>query len=100
MARKQRLDSADRSPLVSGSDDSGLVGNFAVGPSGVGPVMGFRSDDFFPVAPVADAQTHQSSVGTPELGDAVESQSTDQPEDVVTSPVDEPVHNSNARRGS
>jgi hypothetical protein len=57
---------------VSESDDSGLIGSFAVGPSGVGPVMGFRSDDFFPAT----------------LGDAGESPSADQPADGVPPSVD------------
>jgi hypothetical protein len=57
VARKERLDPADR-PLLG--DDSGAVVNFAVGPSGVGPVMGFNSDDFFPAAPVADLESSQS----------------------------------------
>lgn len=50
------LDPADRS-LVA--DDSGAVVNFAVGPSGVGPVLGFNSDDFFPSAPAADLESSQ-----------------------------------------
>jgi hypothetical protein len=52
----ESLDPADRSLL---SDDSGAVVNFAVGPSGVGPVMGFNSDDFFPSVPAADLESSQ-----------------------------------------
>jgi hypothetical protein len=77
---QKRLDSADRAPLLPDGDDSGLVVSFAVGPSGVGPVMGFGSDDFFPVAPDGP-------------------QVTDQPEDVVTSPADEPIGGANAPSG-
>ena len=34
--------------------------DFAVGPSGVGPVMGFDSDDFFPSAPDADIDRNRT----------------------------------------
>ena len=51
---RERFDLADRPPLVPEVDDAGLVVSFAVGPSGVGPVMGFGTDDFFPVVPAAD----------------------------------------------
>ena len=57
MEGNESLDPADRS-LVG--DDSGAVVNFAVGPSGVGPVMGFDSDDFFPSAPAADLESSQT----------------------------------------
>jgi hypothetical protein len=50
----ERLDAQDQSGLVSRADDARVVVDFAVGPSGVGPVMGFNSDDFFPSAPDAD----------------------------------------------
>jgi hypothetical protein len=77
---KKRLDSVDGPPLRRDGDDSGLVMRFAVGPSGVGPVMGFSSDDFFPVV--------------------LESQVADQSEDSVTSPAGEPIRSANARSGS
>ena len=47
-------DSQDQPGLPLGADDARVVVDFAVGPSGVGPVMGFDSDDFFPSAPDAD----------------------------------------------
>ena len=34
--------------------DARVVIDFRAGPDGVGPVMGFDSDDFFPSAPDAD----------------------------------------------
>ncbi len=37
------------------SPDARVVIDFGVGPDGVGPVMGFESGDFFPSAPVAEA---------------------------------------------
>jgi hypothetical protein len=39
-----------------------IVVDFAVGPSGVGPVMGFDSDDFFPLAPDADVDDDRTVV--------------------------------------
>ena len=51
------LDPVDQSLLV---EDPGAVVSFAVGPDGVGPVMGFGSDDFFPVGPVTDLEDTQS----------------------------------------
>ena len=50
----ESLDSRDQQGLALGADDARVVVDFAVGPSGVGPVMGFDSDDFFPSAPDAD----------------------------------------------
>lgn len=50
----ESLDAQDPSGLVAGADDARVVVDFAVGPPGVGPVMGFDSDDFFPAAPEAD----------------------------------------------
>ena len=35
------------------SEDARVVVDFAVGPGGVGPAVGFGSDDFFPVVPDA-----------------------------------------------
>jgi len=48
------FDIRERSGLAPGGDDARVVVDFAVGSSGVGPVMGFGSDDFFPAAPYAD----------------------------------------------
>ena len=39
-----------------------VIVDFAVGPSGVGPVMGFDSDDFFPMAPDADLEGNRPVV--------------------------------------
>ena len=50
----ESFEADDQSGLVPGADDARVVVDFAVGPSGVGPVMGFDSDDFFPSAPDAD----------------------------------------------
>ena len=50
----ESLDAQDQSGLVPGVDDARVVVDFAVGPPGVGPVVGFDSDDFFPSAPDAD----------------------------------------------
>ena len=49
----ESLDARDQVGLVPKADDARVVVDFAVGPSGVGPVMGFDSDDFFPSAPDA-----------------------------------------------
>ena len=54
MPDEESLDAHDQSDLVPGADDARVIVDFAVGPSGVGPVMGFDSDDFFPSAPDAD----------------------------------------------
>jgi hypothetical protein len=94
---RERLNPIDRPALVPDGDGSGLVVSFAVGPSGVGPVMGFGSDDFFPVAPVGDAETGQRSVGTRETGDSPVAEPR---AGAVTSAEDEPVRGANERRGS
>jgi hypothetical protein len=60
---RERFDPADRPEFGPEGDDSGLVVSFAVGPSGVGPVMGFGTDDFFPVVPAADPTTGPRSEG-------------------------------------
>jgi hypothetical protein len=41
-------------PSPYGADEAHVVIDFAVGPPGVGPVMGFDSDDFTPSPPDAD----------------------------------------------
>lgn len=56
----ESLDAQDQSGLVPGADDARVVVDFAVGPSGVGPVMGFDSDDFFPSAPDADIDRNRT----------------------------------------
>jgi hypothetical protein len=56
----ESLDAQDRSGLVPGVDDARVVVDFGVGPSGVGPVMGFDSDDFFPSAPDADLDRNRT----------------------------------------
>ena len=57
MAGNEMIDPVDHSIL---GDDSGAVVSFAVGPSGVGPVMGFDSGDFFPAGPATDLEDSQS----------------------------------------
>jgi hypothetical protein len=54
------LDAQDQLGLVSGAEDARVVVDFAVGPPGVGPVMGFDSDDFFPSAPDADIDRNRT----------------------------------------
>jgi hypothetical protein len=67
---RERSDPADRPPLAPEGDDAGLVVSFAVGPSGVGPVMGFGTDDFFPVVPVADSSVDEPTPGADADADA------------------------------
>ena len=83
--KRERFDAADRPPLLFEADDPDLVAQFAVGPAGVGPVMGFGSDDFFPVAPVPDAETQRGSVHADDHGAAVASSPADQLEEEATS---------------
>jgi hypothetical protein len=47
----ERLDSPHQPGLAIAAEGARVAVDFAVGPSGVGPVMGFDSDDFFPSAP-------------------------------------------------
>jgi hypothetical protein len=54
------LDAQDQSGLVPGADDARVLVDFSIGPSGVGPVMGFDSDDFFPSAPDADIDRNRT----------------------------------------
>ena len=54
MEDDESLDAQEQSGLVPGVEDARVVVDFAVGPSGVGPVTGFDSGDFFPLAPDAD----------------------------------------------
>ena len=48
------LDARDQSGVTPDDDEGRVIANFAVGPPGVGPVMGVGSDDFFPSAPDPD----------------------------------------------
>jgi uncharacterized membrane protein len=50
VAEDEGLDFMEKSGLLQGIDDARIVTDFAVGASGVGPVMGFDSGDFFPYA--------------------------------------------------
>ena len=59
----ESLDSRDQPDLAIGAEGARVVVDFAVGPSGVGPVMGFDSDDFFPLAPDADLDDNRTVVG-------------------------------------
>ena len=56
---RERFDPVDRPGFAPEGDDSDLVVSFAVGPSGVGPVMGFGTDDFFPVVSAADSSVDE-----------------------------------------
>jgi hypothetical protein len=40
-----------------------VIVDFAVGSAGVGPAVGFGSDDFFPAAPQPDAWIHARPAG-------------------------------------
>jgi len=62
------LGSRDQSGLRPGVDDARVIVDFAVGPSGVGPVTGFGSDDFFPSAPDPDAVLDNPRAGGGEAG--------------------------------
>jgi hypothetical protein len=53
---------AQQGPFL-GFDEARLVVDFAVGPSGVGPVMGVDSGDFFPSAPDADLDSSRTGAG-------------------------------------
>jgi len=55
VAEGVELDSRDQAGQTPQVNDARVIVDFAVGSSGVGPVMGFGSDDFFPYAPDADA---------------------------------------------
>ena len=55
------VDSLDQSGRLLATDDARVVVNFEVGPIGVGPVMGFDSDDFFPSAQDADLDSNRTA---------------------------------------
>jgi len=59
MEDDESVDFRDQSGRVLGADDARVVVDFAVGPIGVGPVMGFGSDDFFPSAQDADLDSNR-----------------------------------------
>ena len=60
----QDLDFRDQPDLTIGSGDGRVIVDFAVGSDGVGPAVGFGSDDFFPAAPQPDAVLdHPRAVG-------------------------------------
>ena len=79
---------ADRPGFVPEGDDSDLAASFAVGPSGVGPVMGFGTDDFFPVVPAADSETGPRSVDPFDGGETGQSPLADRAAAVAASSVD------------
>ena len=62
MEDDESLDSPDQPGLAIDAEDARVIVDFAVGPSGVGPVMGFDSDDFFPFAPDADLDDNRTVV--------------------------------------
>ena len=97
---RERFDPADRPGFVPEGDDSGLVVSFAVGPSGVGPVMGFGTDDFFPVVPAADPETGPRSVDPFDGGETDQSPLADRSAAVAASSVDEPTPSADARSAS
>jgi hypothetical protein len=60
MGNHEGLDPADRTPPLGEDDHARVIADFAVGPAGVGPVMGFDSGDFFPAASEAVLERNQS----------------------------------------
>ena len=60
MEDDESFDAQDQSGLALGADDARVVVDFAVGPSGIGPVMGLDSGDFFPSAPAADIDRNRT----------------------------------------
>ena len=68
VAADEGLDSRDQSELTLGVDDVRVIADFAVGSSGVGPVMGFGSDDFFPSAPDPAAVPDNPRAGGSDAG--------------------------------
>ena len=55
-----KIASPDQPIPFVGADDVRVLIDFAVGPPGVGPVMGFDSDDFIPSAPDADIDRNRT----------------------------------------
>jgi hypothetical protein len=64
----QDIDSREQPDLTLGADDARVIADFAVGPSGVGPVVGFGADDFFPAAPHPDAVLDNPGAGAGDAG--------------------------------
>jgi hypothetical protein len=56
----ESLGDQDQSGLVPGADDARVVVDFAAGAPGVGPVIGFDSNDFVPSAPNADIDRNRT----------------------------------------
>ena len=61
MEDDESLDGQGLPGLLPGADDARVIVDLAAGPSGVGPVMGFDSDDFFPSAPDADLDRNRTA---------------------------------------
>ena len=59
----ESIDSTAQQSLFLAADDARLVVDFAVGPAGVGPVMGVGSGDFFPSAADADLDSNRTGAG-------------------------------------
>ena len=57
------LDLQEYSGRAPGVDEARIVIDFSVGSSGVGPVMGIGSGDFFPSAPYADPIVEDARAG-------------------------------------
>jgi hypothetical protein len=58
----ESLVSRDQPAPPVGAEGARIVVDFAVGASGVGPVMGFDSGDFFPLATDADRDANRTVV--------------------------------------
>ncbi len=61
MEDEQSVDAQVGKRIGAGIDRSAVVIDFAVGPDGVGPVMGFDSDDFFKPPAPAPLENDESS---------------------------------------
>jgi hypothetical protein len=55
-----KIASPDQPSQLFAADDARVVVDFTVGSPGVGPVIGFDSDDFFPSAPDADIDRNRT----------------------------------------
>ena len=68
MESDESMDPRDQPGPPIAAAGARIVVDFAVGASGVGPVMGFDSDDFFPLAPeenIHDDRTVVDDAGSP-----------------------------------
>ena len=63
MEDDQGLDFRDQSGLIIGAEDARVIADYSVGAAGVGPMVGFGSDDFFPSAPPPNAVPDSPPVG-------------------------------------